>query len=56
VKTPDRINLIYTDLPLSLSANVESVARYAGELREAAFEALSEEAVLVAITQIYHAA
>jgi hypothetical protein len=31
VKTPDRINLIYTDLPLALSTNLESVAKYAEE-------------------------
>ena len=56
VKTPDRISLIYTDLPLALSTNTESVARYADELKQAAFESLAEEAVLVAVTQVYHAA
>jgi hypothetical protein len=55
VKTPDRINLIYTDLPLALSTNHESVARYAEELKQAAFESLAEEAVLVVVTQVYHA-
>ena len=55
VKTPDRISLIYTDLPLALSTNFESVARYAGELKQAAIEALAEEAVLVAVTLVYHA-
>ena len=55
VKTPDRINLIYTDLPLALSTNFESVARYADELKQAAIEALNEEAVLVAVSQVYHA-
>lgn len=54
-KTPDRINLIYTDLPVALSTSFESVARYADELKQAAIDALSEEAVLVAVTQIYHA-
>lgn len=55
VKTPDRINLLYTDLPLALSTNFESVARYADELKQVAFEALAEEAILVAVTQVYHA-
>lgn len=55
VKTPDRINLIYTDLPLPLSTNFDSAASYSGELRQVAADALSEEAVLVTITQIYHA-
>ena len=55
VKTLDRINLIYTDLPLALSTNFEGVARYTDELKHAAIEALAEEAVLVAVTQVYHA-
>ena len=39
LKIQDRINLIYSDLPLALSNNFESVARYADELRaEAARE------------------
>ena len=55
VKTPDRINLIYTDLRLALSINFESAARYADELKQAAVDALNEESVLVAVGQIYHA-
>ncbi len=54
-KTPDRINLIYTDLPVALSTNFDKVARYADELQQAAFDALNEETVLVAVGQIYHA-
>ena len=48
MKTPERINLIYTDLPVALSTNFESVARYADELKHVAAEALAEEAILVA--------
>jgi hypothetical protein len=55
LKTPDRINLIYIDLPVALSTNFESEARYAYELKRAAFDALAEETVLVAVGQIYHA-
>ena len=55
MKTPDRINLIYTDLPVALSANFESAARYTDELKRSAFDALVEETVLVAVAQIYHA-
>ena len=55
MKTPYRINLIYTDLPLALATNFETVARYANELKQAAAEALTEEAILVTVTQIYHA-
>jgi hypothetical protein len=54
-KTPDRISLIYTDLPLALSTNFKSTARYADELKQAASEALAEETVLVSVGQIYHA-
>lgn len=55
LKIQDRINLIYSDLPLALSTNFESVARYADELKRAAFKDLAEEAILVVVTQIYHA-
>ncbi|MDX6559153.1 MAG: hypothetical protein QOF72_2202 [Blastocatellia bacterium] len=55
VKISDRINLIYTDLPVALSTNFESAARYADELKQAAFNALDEETVLVSVEQIYHA-
>ena len=54
MKTLDRINLIYTDIPIAFSTNFELVAAYAGELKRAAFESLSEEAVLVVVTQVYH--
>lgn len=35
------------------SDNFESVARYADELKQAAVEALAEDAILVALTQVY---
>jgi len=54
-KIADRINLIYTDLPLALSINFEAAARYADELKAAGLEALDEEYVLVTAGQIYHA-
>jgi hypothetical protein len=47
IKTPDHINLIYTDLPLALPTRFQRVARYADELKRAAFDALSEEVVMV---------
>lgn len=53
--TSDRISLIYTDLPLALSTSFENVARYSEELKQAAFEALAEETILVAVERIYHA-
>ena len=54
-KTPDRINVVYTDLPVPLSNNFDKAARYAEELKQAAFEALNEETVLVTVGQVYHA-
>ena len=54
-KIPDRVNVIYTDLPLAFSTNFPIVARYADELKRAAIEALDEETVLVTVTQVYHA-
>ena len=55
VKTQDRIDLIYTDLPIALSTNFEHAARYADELKEATLSALNEESVLVTIGQLFHA-
>lgn len=51
----DRVNLIYTDLPLAFSIDFKNVARYADELKRVAGETLAEESILVAVTQIYHA-
>jgi hypothetical protein len=52
LKIPDRINLIYTDLPVTLSTNFGTAAHYADELKRVAFETLAEESVLVAIGQL----
>jgi hypothetical protein len=51
----DRINLVYSDAPFSLSEHFARVSMYADELRNAAMEALEEEAVLIAVFQVYHA-
>jgi hypothetical protein len=51
----DRINLLYTDAHLTLGEDFELIAEYADKLRQAAFEALEEEAVLVAVIQVHHA-
>lgn len=50
----DRITLIYTDLPLSLKEQRAKLVRYADRLREVAFAALNEEAVLVAVYSVHH--
>jgi hypothetical protein len=50
----DRINLIYTDTPYEFRGNFEVIAKYTDKLREAAFKALEEEAILVAVYPVYH--
>ncbi len=52
----DRIRLIYTDTPYSFTQHFEIVAAYADKLKAAVFTALAEEAVLIVVTQVYHAA
>jgi hypothetical protein len=51
----DRISLIYTDTPYAFEENLEIISAYADKLKDAAFAALDEEAVLVALVKIYHA-
>jgi hypothetical protein len=55
-RTPDRINLIYSDVPLALSTRFDAVASYAETVKQAAIEALTEEDVLISVEQVYHAA
>jgi len=51
----DRINLIYSDTPFGFDASFDRVSRYADTLRMAAFQALDEEAILIAALKVYHA-
>jgi hypothetical protein len=50
----DRINLVITDTPLIFTQDFDHISRYADHLRQAAFVALDEEAVLVVVYPIYH--
>ncbi len=52
---PDRINLIYADLPLTLTDSREIITKYVGKLKQIAFEALEEEAILIGVSQTFHA-
>ena len=56
LKLQDRITLIYTDTPYGFKENFEIISRYADKLRESAFQALEEEAILVVVHQVYHSA
>jgi hypothetical protein len=51
----DRINLVYTDIPFALDEQFARIERYADRLRDAAFEALQEEAILIVVYRVYHA-
>ena len=50
----DAINLVVTDTPLIFTEDFENISRYADHLRQAAFVALEEEAVLVVAFPVYH--
>ena len=54
-RIPDQINLLYSDAPVALSTDFAIVAAYVRELKHAAMEALSEETVLISVSQVYHA-
>jgi hypothetical protein len=51
----DRVNLVYTDTPFSFEQNLALMSRYPDQLRDAAFEALEEEAILVVGYRVHHA-
>ena len=55
VRMQDPVHLIYTDTPFAFAENFESISRYTDALRDAAFAALTEEAMLVVALQVYHA-
>lgn len=52
--TQDRVNLIYTDTPYTFTQNHSLSSAFADELRKRAASALVEEAILVAVVQVYH--
>lgn len=48
--------MLYADAPFALSTDFSKVAAYVRELKCAAMEALSEEAFLISVEQVYHKA
>jgi hypothetical protein len=50
----DRVNLLYTDTGFSWSEDRSVVNRYTDRLRQAAFDALEEESILVVAYPVYH--
>lgn len=51
----DQICIIYADAPFDFDEHFVTISKYADELRDAAFEALEEESVLVVAMKVYHA-
>jgi hypothetical protein len=51
----DRVDLLYVDAALDFEADAGLVAEYADALRRAAFGALNEEAILIAVHRVRHA-
>ncbi|MDQ4121826.1 MAG: hypothetical protein M3209_10320 [Acidobacteriota bacterium] len=54
-KEVEKMNLIYTDLPLNLSEYQNEIAVYLDEVKDAAHEVLDEESILVTARVIFHA-
>jgi hypothetical protein len=48
------VNLLYTDCPFSFEEGFGRLSRYTDVLRDTAFEALEEEAILVVALRVYH--
>ncbi len=54
VKIQDRITVIYTDSPYSFHENFDILSSYTDKIRASAFDALSEEAILVVAFEVFH--
>ena len=54
LRMQDRVHLIYTDTPFAFEEDFESISRYTDALRDAALEALAEEAILIVVLKVYH--
>lgn len=50
----DQVNLLYVDASLDFDADAALIAEYAEALRRAAYRALNEEAILVAVHRVRH--
>lgn len=54
-KIIEKMNVIYTDLPLDLATYQNEVGSYLDALKAAAHEVLREESILVTARSIFHA-
>ena len=51
----DKVNIIFTDLPLRLEQNLRRLSSYTENLTVAALDALEEESILATAFKVYHA-
>lgn len=54
VKIHDRITIIYTDSPYSFQENIAILSSYTDKIRASAYDALSEEAILLVAFEVFH--
>ena len=54
-KEVEKMNVVYTDLPLSLTQYLNEISAYLEEIKQAAHEVLDEESILTTAKTIYHA-
>lgn len=50
----DRVNLLYVDGALDFEADANLIGRYSEAVQRAAYRALQEEAILIAVHQVRH--
>ena len=50
----DRVNLLYADAGLDFEADADLIGRYSEALQRAAYRALEEEEVLIAVHRVRH--
>ena len=50
----DRIAIVYTDISIRFDNNFDGLSKYADAVRNAADQALEEEAVLVVLLKVFH--
>jgi hypothetical protein len=50
----ETINLIYTDTPFDLDANLSAIEQYVERLKAVNLEVTNEESILIVVQEIYH--
>jgi hypothetical protein len=52
----DPIVVVFSDAPFAMDSQFDRLGEYADALRQAAQQALDEEAILIAVSRIHHSA